>query len=183
LGEAGRKGPVFFVDHVEQAGSGMLASICEKGFEGIIGKRGGAPYRSGRAKSWLKIKCGHEQEFVILGWSDSTKDRPFSSLMLGVREDGGYRYAGRIGSGFSERDLQTLSKRFQNLRKKPDLADVPRSVERKAHWVKPELVAEVAFAGFTKDGLVRQGRFLGLREDKPAKNVRREKAVPVEKIR
>ncbi len=183
LGDAGRKGPVFFVDHVEQAGSGMLASICDKGFEGIIGKRGNAPYRSGRAKSWLKIKCGHEQEFVILGWSDSTKDRPFSSLMLGLREDGGFRYAGRIGSGFSERDLQTLSKRFQNLRKKPDLADVPRSVERKAHWVKPELVAEVAFAGFTKDGLVRQGRFLGLREDKSAKNVRREKAVPVEKIR
>jgi bifunctional non-homologous end joining protein LigD len=182
LGDAGRKGPIFFVDHVERNGTGMLASLCDKGYEGIIGKRANQAYRSGRSKSWLKIKCGHEQEFVIFGWSDSTRDRPFSSLVLGLREGGGYRYAGRVGSGFSDRDLQRLSKRFHETRKKPALMDVPRTIERKAHWVKPELVAEVAFAGFTKDGIVRQGRFLGLREDKPARKVTREKPIPVEEV-
>ena len=120
MGAAGRRGPVFFVDHVDQNGAGMLASLCEKGFEGVLAKRAGSTYAPGkRSKSWVKIKCGHEQEFVIVGWSPSDKNRPFSSILLGVHDQGGLRYAGRVGSGFSDRDLTRLSRRFRPVSKPP----------------------------------------------------------------
>lgn len=181
LGVAGRKGPVFFTDHVEGDGAGMLATLCRSGYEGVIAKRADAPYRSGRGRSWLKVKCGRDQEFVIVGWSPSNAGRPFASLLLATGDDDGLRYAGRVGSGFSERDLAAIAGRLRKLdRKTPAVAGgVPPAVRREAQWVKPELVAQIAFAEFTSDGLVRQGRFLGLRDDKPARSVRRERATPV----
>jgi len=179
LGAAGHKGPVFYTDHVEQGGETMLATLCEKGFEGLIAKRPDAPYRSGRGLAWLKVKCGKAQEFVIVGWADSDKGRPFASILLGLREKGALRYVGRVGSGFSERELRDLSKRFKSVAKPPVTGTVPRAIQRHSHWIEPTLAAEIEFAGFTRDGLIRQGRFKGIREDKPAKAIVRESAIPV----
>ncbi len=182
LGRQGRDGPIYFTDHVEGGGDKMLAQLCRHGFEGIIAKRAEARYRSGRGHDWLKVKCGQVQEFVIAGWSPSTKRRPFSSLILAVREKGALRYAGRVGSGFDEAELDELGRRFAKLaRKDPAIGgEIPASVRRGAKWIRPVLVAEVAFANFTRDGLVRQARYLGLREDKPARAVKREVPEPVE---
>jgi bifunctional non-homologous end joining protein LigD len=184
LGDAGRKGPVFFVDHVESNGAAMLKSLCDKGFEGVLAKRADSLYTPGRrTKSWMKIKCGNEQEFVIVGWSKSDKkDRPFASIVLAVHEGGKLRYAGRVGSGFSQRTLAMLAKRFKPVAKPPVADKLPRAITRDVQWVEPDLVAQVEFAEFTSDGIIRQGRFLGLREDKPARKITREKARPVEEV-
>lgn len=186
LGAHGRKGPVFYTDHVEQDGSRMLGALCERNFEGIVAKRADAPYRSERTRSWLKIKCGNQQEFVIIGWSPSNRNRAFASILIAQHDDEGtLRYAGRVGSGFSDDTLAALSARFRTLaRKTPpvDGAGMPASIAGNAHWVKPDLVAQIAFAEFTRDGLVRHGRFLGLREDKPAIDVERERAEPVVEV-
>jgi bifunctional non-homologous end joining protein LigD len=182
LGRQGRAGPIFFTDHVEGGGERMLRELCRRRFEGVIAKRADAPYRAGRGRGWLKIKCGHEQEFVIAGWSPSTRDRPFASLLLAVRENGGLRYAGRVGSGFDNATLDELGRRLARLRRDTPAVtgEIPAPVRRDARWVRPSLVAEVAFAGFTRDGLVRQGRSIGLREDKPARAVMREMPETVE---
>ena len=105
----------------------MFAHACKIKLEGIISKLADAPYRSGRAKTWLKSKCGMEQEFVIIGWRPSDKPRrPFSSILLAVREDGKLRYAGRVGSGYSDERLEELGKKFKALaRKTPPVDDVP----------------------------------------------------------
>ena len=182
LGRHGRAGPIFFTDHVEENGAAMLRTLCARGFEGIIAKRAAAPYRSRRSRDWLKIKCGQQQEFVIVGWSASSRGRPFSSLLLGLREGRRLHYAGRVGSGFGRTELGDLADRLVRLRRKtpPVEGTIPPAIRRGANWVEPRLVAEIAFAEFTRDGLVRQGRFLGLRQDKPAGAVVREKAVPVQ---
>lgn len=184
LGNEGRKGPIFYTDHIENDGGRMYDTLCKKGFEGIIAKRITQPYRSGRGKSWLKIKCHREQEFIIVGWSPSTRKRAFSSLLLALREGKKLRYAGRVGTGFSDDELDRLSRKFEKLERKtqPIEGDVPASISRNAHWLKPELVAQIGFAEFTKDGLVRQARYLGLREDKKAEAVTREEPAPVEEV-
>jgi bifunctional non-homologous end joining protein LigD len=178
LGESGKTGPVFYTDHIEGHGEAMFRTLCSQGFEGIIAKKANARYGSGRGHAWLKIKCGASQEFVIVGWSESSKDRPFASILLGLHEHGGLRYAGRVGSGFSADELDDLSRRFRRLARKTPAIDgtVPADARRGAHWIEPELVANIEFAEFTREGLVRQGRFLGLREDKSADAVARERA-------
>jgi bifunctional non-homologous end joining protein LigD len=183
LADAPRDGPIFYVDHVSD-GQAMLETLCKNGWEGVIAKRSAAPYRSGRGKSWLKVKCGHEQEFVIVGWSPSDKRRPFSSILLGLKKNGRLTYAGRAGSGFGQRDLAALSKRFAALARKTPPLDhpVPRAIARDARWIAPKLVAEIAFAEFTRDGIVRHGRFLGLREDKAADEVTEERPEEVETV-
>ncbi|MDE1149771.1 MAG: DNA ligase D [Azospirillaceae bacterium] len=184
LGETGKTGPVFFTEHVMADGAGLWTTLCDQGFEGIIAKRAISPYRPGRGHDWLKIKCGNRQEFVIVGWSPSSHGRAFASLLLGLREGGELRYAGRVGTGFDADTLTGLHARLRDLtRKTPGVAieTVPLAVARDARWVRPDLVAEVAFAGFTGDRLVRQGRYLGLRGDKPAQAVVLEKAEPMAK--
>ncbi|MEQ9329860.1 DNA ligase D [Thalassobaculum sp.] len=177
LGDPGRHGPVYFTDHVDGDPAPMLEKLCDSGFEGIIAKRADARYRSGRGRSWLKVKCGRDQEFVVVGWSPSGKSRPFASLLLATRDGDDLLYAGRVGTGFSHAELDAIAKRLHRLarRTSPVRGEVPSSVRRDARWVTPELVAQVEFAEFTADGLVRHGRFKGLREDKPARSVRRER--------
>jgi len=162
-----------YSEHVQGNGPKVLAAICNGGQEGIVAKRADAPYRGVRTHAWLKVKCSKRQEFVIGGWSPTDKkSRPFSSLLLGTFEDGRLRYRGRVGAGLTANMLETLAARLQtDAQKKNPFADVPRPVARTAHWVAPKHVAEVRFTEFTADGHVRHGVFLGLREDKEAREV------------
>ncbi len=173
LADQPRTGPLFYSDHVVGSGAAMLQHVCEINLEGIVSKRADSPYRSDRTKAWLKSKCGFGQEFVIIGWRPSeVKARPFSSILLAVREGDRLSYRGRVGSGFGERELDELWPELQKRAlKTPPADDVPAEVRRRAHFVKPELVAEIAFRGFTDEGYVRQGSYKGLRKDKPAKEI------------
>ena len=172
--------PIHYAEHVVGAGEAMFESICAQGLEGIVSKRADAPYRGRRTQSWLKIKCTHRQEFVIIGWTVSDKGRGFRSLLLAVNDQGGLRYAGKVGTGFDAAKIEMLTKRMTPLEQKQPPVEVPREVRRGAHWLKPKLVAEIAFAEFTQDNILRHASFVGLREDKPAKDVvvEKPKAAP-----
>jgi bifunctional non-homologous end joining protein LigD len=176
----GAKWPLFYSDHIAGDGDRAFAHACELKLEGIISKSVSAPYRSGRTKSWLKSKCGMEQEFVIIGWRPSGKaGRQFSSLLLALRENNKLRYAGRVGSGYSDTSLDNLSALFKkHARKGSPVPDVPPAIARQAKFLDPVLVAEIAFRGWTRDNLVRQGSFKGLRGDKPASQIIRERPMP-----
>ena len=159
-------------DYVIGAGEKLYDAMCEAGQEGIISKHVDADYRGGRSRNWLKIKCTRRQEFIVIGWRTSNKkSRPFASLLLAQHQYSGLIYKGRVGTGFSEDILQDLAGRMKRLERKTAPAGVPQSESRDAHWVRPELVVEIAFAEFTDDGRVRHGSFLGLRSDKNAQEV------------
>jgi bifunctional non-homologous end joining protein LigD len=179
----GRPPFILYAEHIVGHGEKLFEAMCGAGQEGIISKRADAPYRSGRTKSWLKIKCTYRQEFVILGWSESDKkSRYFRALLLGVYgEHGKLRYAGKVGTGFSHAVQENLSERMGWIETDRPAAPVPRAEARGAHWVKPELVAEVAFAEFTADGVVRHASFLGLRDDKKPTEVVEEAPQPIER--
>ncbi|MGZ8350568.1 MAG: DNA ligase D [Allosphingosinicella sp.] len=171
---------ILYADHIVGRGEQLFEAMCQAGQEGIIAKRADAPYRGGRTKSWLKIKCTHRQEFVIIGWTPSdAKARGFRSLLLGVHDKGKLRYAGKVGTGFSMATIQDVLAKLQKLEVGKAPAEVPRAEGRGAHWVKPKLVAEIAFAEFTSDGILRHASFLGLRGDKPAAEVVPERPQPV----
>lgn len=170
--------PLAYSSHVRGNAGRVYEEICAAGHEGIVAKRADAPYRSGRGKDWLKVKCSRRQEFVIGGFSPSDKKgRPFSSILLGVHEDDRLVYCGRVGSGFDGDTLSSLAAAFKRRRRKTSpFEEIPGAVARRAHFVTPDMVAEVEFAEFTADGMVRHGVFKGLREDKEAGEVVRETA-------
>lgn len=170
---------LLFSEHVLGAGEKLFEAMCREGHEGVISKRADAPYRGKRTKSWLKTKCTRRQEFVILGWLPSTaKGRGLRSLLLGVHEDGDLRYAGKVGTGFNASNSEDLMDKLARLARKTPPADVPRVAARGAHWVTPKLVAEVAFAEFTAENVVRHASFIALRDDKPAAEIVPERAAP-----
>lgn len=172
-----------FSEHVLGAGEKLFEAMCREGHEGIVSKRADAPYRGTRTKSWLKVKCTRRQEFVIIGWTESSaKGRGFRALLLGLNEDGALRYAGKVGTGFNMATSHSLRAKLDKLARKSPAVEVPRDARRGAHWVTPKLVAEVAFAEFTAENVVRHASFLGLREDKPAENVVVEKAVAAPEV-
>ena len=152
--------------------------------EGIVSKRADAPYTPGNRGLSLKVKCLHREEFVVIGWTDPEGARPFlGALLLGYYDpDDRLVFAGRVGSGINQAELQRLSQKLQPLATDtmPLAAPPPRDSRfgsplelSRVHWVKPELVVEVKYLAWTNDNLLRQVVYEGLREDKPAKEVRR----------
>jgi bifunctional non-homologous end joining protein LigD len=171
---------LLYAEHIVGQGEKLFEAMCAAGQEGIISKRADSSYRGDRTKNWLKVKCIQRQEFVIVGWTPSeSKGRALRALLLAVNEEGKLRYAGKVGTGFSMATLQDLRDRLGRIETDKAPVEVPRADARGAHWVKPVLVAEIAFAEFTSEGVVRHASFLGLRGDKPARQVVREKAQPL----
>ena len=161
-------------------GRRLFKEAQKQGLEGIMAKRAASPYLSGqRSADWLKIKTALRQEVVIAGFTAPRRTRPyFGSLVLAVREDKGWRYIGHVGTGFTQATLRELYDRLLPLRieRSPFKDRVKAEVD--TTWVKPQLVAEVKFAEWTGAGELRHPAFIGLRQDKAAKEVLREKASP-----
>jgi bifunctional non-homologous end joining protein LigD len=169
-----------FAEHILGSGEQLFETMCREGYEGIVSKLADAPYRGQRSKGWLKVKCIRRQEFVIVGWTPSDKSRGFRALLLGLNGPDGFTYAGKVGTGFDTDTMLDLSAKLAKLERKEPTVRAPRAAVRGAHWVEPKLVAEIAFAETTPDGVLRHSSFLGLREDKKAADVVAEKPVPVE---
>jgi bifunctional non-homologous end joining protein LigD len=181
-------------EHLETGGGRMFHEVCALGAEGIVSKRADGRYLPGsRGGDWLKLKCLHQQEFVVGGYTLPGKgaagSQAVGALLLGYYRDGKLIYAGRTGTGFTQKTHRMLRARLETMRlagkasqeKTGAFAAVPAEARKGAIWVRPELVAQVRFATWTADDLVRQAAFLGLREDKPAQEVVREEAKPTPK--
>ncbi|MBC3991295.1 ATP-dependent DNA ligase [Streptomyces sp. AC563] len=166
--------PLRLNPHRNEGGQDLLDQACAWGWEGLIAKRAQGGYVPRRSPDWLKLKCSRGQEFVIGGFTEPSGSRTgFGALLLGYHAHGRLRYAGKVGTGYTEAVLRRLSARLGELASGTSpFTDAVR--ERRAHWVRPELVAEVAFTEWTRDGMLRHPRFLGLREDKDPRQVVRE---------
>jgi DNA ligase D-like protein (predicted ligase) len=171
---------VEFRDHLRYTpyrrrdGETAFRLACERGWEGVIAKRVDSPYAATRSRDWLKLKCAHGQELVVGGWTEPRGSRRhLGALLVGYYEDESLRYAGKVGTGFDEPTLELLAGKLAGLAR----ADSPFAggdLPRDAHWVQPALVAEIGFAEWTRDGKLRQPRYLGLRDDKSPREVVRE---------
>ena len=170
------EGPVRFSPHRNEQGEKLFREACARGLEGLVAKRADSPYRAARSRDWLKLKCHAEQELVIGGFTDPQGSRTdFGALLVGHFEDGRLHYAGKVGTGFDHDTLRTLGERLRELaRDEPPFVDV-HPIPRGTRWVEPELVAQIAFTEWTRDGRLRHPRYLGLRDDKPARDVVRER--------
>jgi bifunctional non-homologous end joining protein LigD len=174
-------GPLRFTPHRNHddahPAAEQLAQACGRGWEGLIAKRANAPYQARRSGDWLKLKCASGQEFVVGGFTEPAGARVgFGALLLGYHDaSGALRFAGKVGTGWSDRQLRALRERLDGLERPrtPFAAGSPR--ERGAHWVEPALVAQIGFSEWTRDGLLRHPRFLGLRDDKAPEEVVRER--------
>ena len=175
----GAASPIHVADHVIGAGQALFSQMCMAGKEGIISKRIDAPHRATRSKDWVKVKCTLRQEFVIVGWKKSTsKARPFSSLLLAQNDAGKLTYKGNVGTGFVQDSMADLAQRMAKLKTDKPALEVSKDDSRGVTWLRPEMVAEIAFAEFTAEGSVRHGSFIGLRGDKQAADVQPERASP-----
>ena len=170
------QGRLRYTPHRNEHGEELFREACRKGLEGVIAKRADSPYRARRSSDWRKLKCHAEQELVIGGFTAPQGSRTdFGALLVGYWEDGALRYAGKVGTGFDQATLNELGARLRELeRDDPPFVSV-HPIPRGAHWVEPELVGQIGFAEWTRDGRLRHPRFLGLRDDKPARKVVRER--------
>jgi bifunctional non-homologous end joining protein LigD len=170
-----------YSDHAVGSGAKFFREACRAGLEGIISKRIDAPYEGVRSGTWVKCKCHHEQEFVIAGYTDPGGARKgFGSLLLGYFDKKQLVYAGRVGTGFTDQTIRDLTPLLKKLETKTSPFDrgAREAAGKGVHWVEPKLVAQIEFGNWTDDGLLRQPSFQGLRDDKPASKVKRERPRP-----
>ncbi len=170
---------VCYTEHRSGDGVAFWHQACADGWEGLIAKNSDAPYQAGRTRNWLKFKCLAGQEFVIGGFTDPQRSRQgFGALLLGYYDpDGALCYAGKVGTGFDTRTLLTLRAKLDELELRTSAFQRGKPPTASTHWVRPELVGQIEFAEWTRDGLLRQPRFQGLRDDKSAAEVVRERPV------
>jgi bifunctional non-homologous end joining protein LigD len=169
--------PLRLTPHRNEGGAESLAAACGRGWEGLIAKRADGDYQPRRSAEWLKLKCAQGQEFVVGGFTEPAGSRVgLGALLLGYHQNGELRYAGKVGTGFDRRTLLSLRTRLDELRtgKQPFAGRVR---ETGARWVRPELVAQIDFSEWTRDGMLRHPRYLGLRDDKKPADVVRERAA------
>ena len=172
-------GPFQFADHIVGSGEKLLAAMCEAGLEGIVSKRAYAAYSGKRSQAWLKIKCTLRAEFVIVGWTDSAASRRgFGALLMAARNEGKLRYVGKVGTGFNAETMESLLKEMSAVSSVKAGVEVPREAKRGAHYVRPKLVAEIAYGSLTTDGILRHASFIGLRHDKKAADVKVDRPQP-----
>jgi bifunctional non-homologous end joining protein LigD len=169
--------PLRFSRHWDTHGERYYARACRAGWEGLIAKRAESPYQHTRSGDWLKFKCGNQQELVIGGFTSPRGSRVgFGTLLVGYYDKGHLQYAGKVGTGYDTETLQRLGARLSRLKQvRSPFADGTQIQARDVTWVKPSLVAEVAFTEWSRDGKLRHPRYLGLRSDKPARDVIRER--------
>jgi bifunctional non-homologous end joining protein LigD len=170
---------VMYSKHIIGSGKEFFELAQREGLEGIIGKRRDSPYRMSRSRDWFKVKAKHEEEFVIGGWTEPKGSRSeFGALLLGYYEGDKLIFAGQVGTGFNQKLLREIGAELRKRERKTSPFEAVPKMKPLPHFVKPELVAQVAFAEWTDDGLLRQPVFLGLRNDKAASEVKRERAQP-----
>ena len=170
-------GPLRLSSHRNRDGEAMFAQACRQGWEGVVAKRADSPYRATRSRNWLKFKCEAGQELVIGGFTEPRGARTdFGALLVGHFSHGVLQYAGKVGTGFDQATLESLGARLRGLERATAPFAQPEMIrERGVHWVAPELVAQLGFTEWTGAGLLRHPRFQGLRDDKPASEVVRER--------
>jgi bifunctional non-homologous end joining protein LigD len=171
-----------YSEHIVGKGEQLLHGFCDAGLEGVISKKADGRYVGSRSGGWLKTKCIKRQEFVVVGWTPSEKSRLFRSLILGVHEDGVLRYAGKVGTGFGNDEIIRLMETMASLEQSTPTVKAPRAEVRGAHWLKPRLVAEIAYTEMTNEGTLRHPSYLGLRADKKPEAVVLEVEQPVAQV-
>lgn len=185
--ERDESGVLKFSADFDEPVQSLLDSACRLELEGLIGKRADSPYSGRRSPDWVKLKCKQRQEFVVVGYTDPKGSRSgFGALLLALHDDdsGQLRYAGKVGTGFSTATLASIHARLKPLQiTKPALAKPPTGAEaRGVHWLQPQLLAEVAYAQMTRDGIVRHSVFHGLRDYKAATAIDLERAMPTQTV-
>ncbi|MCX5771817.1 MAG: DNA ligase D [Candidatus Hydrogenedentes bacterium] len=174
-----------YSDHIQGDGPLVFQNACEHGLEGLVSKRADSTYEQKRSHHWVKVKCIRRQEFVVVGYTDPGGARAnFGALVLGVYDKDKLTYCGRVGTGFTDKTLKSIYKQLSEREQEKTSFDVPpKGAEaRGVHWVKPELVAEVEFSGWTSDNYLRHPSFKGIREDKEPREITREEPVPFEEV-
>jgi bifunctional non-homologous end joining protein LigD len=167
--------PIHFTPHRTTGSAAMYRDACARGAEGIIAKRADSRYVGARSGDWLKIKCVLQQEFVIGGYTAPQGSREhLGALLVGYYEGGKLRYAGKVGTGYDAATLRRLHRKLAPLARRTSPFAPGPVPAGEAHWVTPKLVAQIGFGEWTTAGLLRHPRYLGLRDDKAAKEVRRE---------
>jgi bifunctional non-homologous end joining protein LigD len=167
-------GPLRYTNHRRTDGEAAFKLACQRGWEGIIAKRAQSAYAPTRSRDWLKFKCAHRQEMVIGGWTAPRGSRErLGALLVGYYDGAKLRYAGKVGTGFDRAALQRLGDELER-RERRDSPFGAGDPPRDARWAEPELVAEIGFAEWTRDGKLRQPRYQGLRDDRRAREVVRE---------